>query len=292
MQNETAAPRVRAVITEFITIIVGSIIYGLSIALFLGPSGTVMGGATGVATTINILFPDIPIGAMLLVVNIPVLLFGLKFYGWRMIWRVVVAVISTSLMTDVLELLPVSVTSDPLLAAIMGGLLLGVGGGMLLARGYNTGGSDLAAVMLKQKVFRRMSTGRIIFVLDIVVIVGSAIVTKNLNGIFYSVVSSYAYSFALDYIIDGNKSAKMTLIVSDKYQEISDAILEELDRGVTLLHGEGWYSHADKNVILCVFKPQELFRVKTIVKRIDPVAFMILTDAKEVLGEGFVTHDL
>lgn len=292
MQNNPAAPGAHAVITEIISLIFGSIIYGLAIVLFLGPSGTVMGGATGIATTINILFPNIPIGTMILVVNIPVILFGLKFYGWRILWRIIVAVLSTSLITDALELLPVSMTSDPLLAAIMGGLLLGAGGGMLIARGYNTGGSDLTAVMLKQKLARGMSTGRIIFALDLIVIAGSAIITKNINSIFYSIVSTYAYSFALDYIIDGNKSAKMTLIVSDKFQEISDAITEELDRGVTLLHGQGWYSHTDKNVILCVFKPHELYRAKAVVKRIDPGAFMILTDAKEVLGEGFATPDL
>ena len=163
---------------------------------------------------------------------------------------------------------------------------------MLLARGYNTGGSDLAAVMVKQKLLHGFTTGRIIFALDIFVIVGSALLTKNYNGIFYSIVSSFSYSIALDYIIDGNKSAKMTFIISDKYSEIADSIFAELNRGVTILHGLGWYSGTDKQVVLCVFKPHELFHAKTLVKRIDPHAFMILTDAKEVMGEGFVALDL
>ena len=163
---------------------------------------------------------------------------------------------------------------------------------MLLARGYNTGGSDLAAVMIKQKLVKSVSTGRILFVLDLFVIIGSAILTRNFTAIFYSIVSTYAYSFALDYIIDGNKSAKMTFIISDKFKEIAAAISTELDRGVTILHGLGWYSQRDKDVILCVFKPHELYRAKVIVKSMDPNAFMILTDAKEVMGEGFGAPDL
>ena len=282
----------RAIFSEIFSLIIGSAIYGISVALFLGPSGTVMGGATGIATTINILNPNIPIGTMIFIINIPILLFGLKIYGWRILWRVVVAVTTTSLATNLMELLNVSITDDPLLCAIMGGLLLGAGGGMLISRGYNTGGSDLAAVMLKKTLLRSITTGRIIFILDLFVIAGSAIITKNLHSIFYSVVSIYAYSFAVDYIIDGNKSAKMTIIISDKYKDIADAIFSEIERGVTILHGLGWYSGTEKNVILCVFKPHELFRAKMLVKRIDPHAFMILTDAKEVMGEGFVALDL
>ncbi len=291
MQNEHRQGA-RAIITEILSIVLGSAIYGIAVAFFLGPSGTVMGGATGIATTINILFPNVSIGLMILVVNIPILLFGLLFYGWRMLWRVVVAVLVTSLATNLTELFSVSMTSDPLLCAIMGGLLLGAGGGILLARGYNTGGSDLAAVIIKQKLIKSVSTGRILFVLDLVIITGSAVLTRNFNAIFYSIVSTYAYSFALDYIIDGNKSAKMTLIISDKFAEIADEITTELDRGVTILHGLGWYSHRDKDVILCVFKPHELYRAKVIVKSIDPDAFMILADAKEVMGEGFDAPDL
>lgn len=292
MPNEKVALSKRAIISEITSIVLGSIIYGISVAIFLGPSGTVMGGATGVATTINILFPNIPIGTMILILNVPLLLIGLKLYGWRILWRIVVAVISTSVSTNLFELLNTSITDDPLLAAIMGGLLLGVGSGMLIARGYNTGGSDLAGVMLKKSLIHGLSTGRIIFILDLFVVGGSALITQNLHSVFYSVISIYAYSFAVDYVIDGNKSAKMTIIVSEKYDELSQAFADELDRGVTLLNGKGWYSGAEKHVILCVFMPQELLRAKLIVKRVDPSAFMILTDAKEVMGEGFLALDL
>ncbi len=292
MNKEKTPVNVRALLSEAAALLLGSAIYGLAIAFFIGPSGTIMGGATGIATTINILFPQLTIGSMILVINIPIILFGLKIYGWRVLWRVVVAVLMTSTMSNLFELFHMSMTDDPLLAAIMGGLLLGVGAGMMMSRGYNTGGSDLAGVMLKQKLIKSLSTGRIIFIIDLFVIGGSALITKSFNIVFYSVISIYAYTFAVDYIIDGNKSAKMSFIISDQSDEISKAIAEELDRGVTLLRGEGWYSHTDKNVILCVVKPHELYRVKATVKRVDPKAFMILTDAKEVLGEGFAAEEL
>ncbi len=275
------------IISDIMFILLGSALYGSAIVFFLGPSGTIMGGATGIATTVNIFFPQVTIGTMIFVANVPLLLIGLRVFGLRILWRVIIAVFSTSLMSNLLEFIPFTVTDDPLLCAIMGGLLLGAGGGLLLSRGYNSGGSDLAAVMLRRTLLRAFSTGRIIFGLDLLIVVGSALLTRNYTGIFYSLIATYAYSFAIDYIIDGNKTAKMTFIISDKYEDIADGIFSELSRGVTLLNGLGWYSGSEKHVILCVVKPHELFRVKALVKRIDPAAFMILTDAKEVAGLGF-----
>ena len=282
---------IKDIYSEIFAVVLGSILYGVSVAFFLGPSGTVMGGATGIATTINHFIPQIPIGTFIFIINVPIVLIGLRIYGFKMLWRVIVAVITTALTTNGLELLmrvvDISVTDEPLLCAIMGGAVLGAGGGLMLSRGYNTGGSDLAAVMLHKSLIKSISTGRLIFSLDIVVVVGSALLTRNYAGIIYSIISIYAYSLAVDYIIDGNKTAKMTFIISDKYSDISHAIFTELERGVTILDGQGGYSGTNKHVILCVMKPHELFLVKALVKRIDPKAFMILTDAKEVMGLGF-----
>lgn len=271
-------------LTEILYVIVGSLIFGAGIAMFLTPGNIVLGGATGVATTFHIL-TGLPVGTLLFCVNCPLILIGLKMFGFKFLSKTIVAVITTSIAADVLVILPTP-ELDPLLYAILGSLVLGIGGGILLSRGYNTGGSDLAAVMLKTK-FKKLSTGNLIFIIDIFIVTGSACVTKNFAGIFYSVLGTYAYSFALDHVIDGSKTAKMSLIISDKYEEISDALASEIKRGVTILHGLGWYSHKDKHVILCVVKRDQIFAVKTVVNSIDPDAFMILTDAKEVLGSGF-----
>ncbi len=274
----------RAFFAEIAYVIIGSIIFGAGIAMFLTPGDVVLGGATGVATTIHIL-TDLPIGFLIFCVNCPLILVGLKMFGFKFLSKTIVAVITTSIASDVLVFLPVPVL-DPLLYAVLGSLVLGIGGGILLSRGYNTGGTDLAAVMLK-KIIPRLSTGNLIFILDIIIVLGSALVTKNYAGIIYSVLGTYAYSFAIDYVLDGSKTAKMSIIISDKYDEVANGIFAEIDRGVTVLHGMGWYSQKDKHVILCVVKRDQIFAVKSLVYRIDPKAFMILTDSKEVLGSGF-----
>lgn len=274
----------KELLSEILYVIVGSLVFGAGIAMFLTPGSVVLGGATGVATTLHIL-TDLPIGTMLFCVNCPLILLGLKMFGFKFLSKTIIAVITTSIAADALVFLPVP-TLDPLLYAVLGSLVLGLGGGILISRGYNTGGSDLAAVMLKTKL-KRLSTGNLIFLIDIFVVTGSALVTKNWAGIFYSVLGTYAYSFALDHVLDGSKTAKMSIIISDKYEEVADGIFAEIERGVTILHGLGWYSHKDKHVILCVVKRDQIFAVKSLVYRIDPDAFMILTDAKEVLGSGF-----
>ncbi len=272
------------VFSEIIYLIVGSAIFGGGIAMFLTPGNIVLGGATGLATTIYIL-TDLPVGTMMFCINVPLILIGLKIFGFKFLYKTILCSATTSIFADLLVFLPVTIV-DPLLCSLIGSATLGAGAGILLSRGYNTGGSDLAAIMLKTK-FKKLSTGRLILIIDIFIILGSAIVTKNYAGILYSVIGTLAYTFALDYIIDGTKTAKMVLVISDKYEEISNAIFEDVNRGVTILHGLGWYSQNDKNVILCVVKRDQIYATKMVVTRIDPNAFMILTDAREVLGSGF-----
>lgn len=274
----------KSLFSEIISVIFGSAIFGGGIAMFLTPGDIVLGGATGLATTIHIL-TDLPVGTMMFCINVPLILIGLKVFGFKFLYKTIICSATTSLFADLLVFLPVTIV-DPLLCSLIGSATLGAGAGILLSRGYNTGGSDLAAIMLKTK-YKRLSTGRLIFIIDIFIILGSAIITKNYAGVLYSVIGTLAYSFALDHIIDGTKTAKMVLVISDKYEEISNAIFEEINRGVTILHGLGWYSHKDKHVILCVVKRDQIFAAKTVVNRVDPNAFMILTDAREVLGSGF-----
>lgn len=278
----------RDIVYEIFYVLLGSALFGGAVAMFITPGEVILGGATGIATTLHILW-DLPSGVMMFCINTPLVLLGLKIFGFKFLWKTIIAVITTSFFTDFLVILPVTI-EDPLLCAILGTAMLGAGAGILLARGYNTGGSDLAALMLKRK-FKHLSTGNLIFAIDIFIIAGSALVTRNYGGIFYSILATYIYSFTLDHIIDGNKTAKMILIVSDKYDEISNAIFDELQRGVTILNGRGWYSKDDKNVVLCVIKRDQLYATKVLVNRVDPQAFMILTDAKEVMGKGFNALD-
>jgi uncharacterized membrane-anchored protein YitT (DUF2179 family) len=269
---------------EIGTLLAGSALYASSLTVFLLPSQTVMGGIAGIATTLNILY-DTNVGLVIIVLNIPLVLFALKTFGFRFLSKTIATIVISSAATDLLTFLPVTL-NDPLLCALMGGAVMGIGTGVMMTRGYNTGGSDLAGIMLSHKI-KRLSTGRTILIIDFCIIVGSAIATSNYTGILYSLIAAASYSFAVDLVLDGSRTAKLTLIISDKYDIISDAIFRELDRGVTILNGFGWYSHMDKNVIMCVVKRQELYILKNVVKQADSSAFMILSDAKEVMGYGF-----
>ena len=272
-------------ISEFVSFVGGAALFGVSMNMFLSPGKVVMGGITGIATVINFLNDKFPIGVLIIVLNIPLLLMNIKVNGLRSMIKTVLGIIASSVAIDVMTFLPATL-DNPLLCAILGGVTMGTGAGLLLARGFTTGGSDLAAVLLKRK-FKRLSTGRLILIIDVFVVVGAAIVTKSFETVIYSSVAIFAYSASIDAVMGGSEKAKMAILVSSKHVEIAEAVSERLERGVTLLHGGGWYTKENKEVLMCVVKRNEEYKLKQLVEGIDRDAFMILTDATEVLGMGF-----
>lgn len=264
--------------------IVGSLIYGAAMNMFLKPGKTVLGGVTGISTTLNFLFGT-PIGMVIILINIPIILISLKIFGHKAIVKTILGILGTSIAVDTLTFLPVTNT-DPLLCAIFGGLCLGAGTGTLFTRGFTTGGSDLVSLMLKRK-FKNLSTGKMIMILDFFVITLSAIITKNLEGIFYSLIATFAYMIMIDFMLGGADKAKLVYIISPKYQQIADNIFTELNRGVTILYGRGWYTKDDKCILMCVVKKNELYKIKLLIHSVDPEAFIIFSEATEVMGYGF-----
>ena len=272
-------------ISEIIAFVGGAALFGVSMDMFLSPGKVVMGGITGIASVINFLNNDLPIGVFIIALNVPLLLMNIKVNGWKSMIKTVLGIAASSVAIDLLTFLP-HTFEDPLLCAILGGVTMGTGAGLLLTRGYTTGGSDLAAVLLKRK-FKRLSTGRLILIVDVFVVVGSALVMRDFKGIIYSSVAIFAYSSSIDAVMGGSEKAKMAILISEKHVEIADAVNERLERGITYLHGSGWYTKEDKEVMMCVVKRNEEYTLKQIVESIDRDAFMILTDATEVLGMGF-----
>ncbi len=272
-------------LTEFFSFFGGAVLFGLSMNMFLEPANVVMGGLTGVATTINYLYNKLPIGAMIFALNIPLLLMNIKINGFKSMVKSVLGIAASSLAVDVTKFVPATL-NDPMLCAILGGVTMGAGAGLLLSRGYTTGGSDLTAFLLKRK-FKRLTTGRLVLIVDVFVVVGSAIVMGSWEGIIYSSVSIFAYSASIDAVMGGSEKAKMAIIISSKPEEIACSIDKVLNRGVTYLHGEGWYTKSEKEVLMSVVKRDEEFLIKQVVEGVDRDAFMILCDATEVLGSGF-----
>ncbi len=265
-------------------VLAGSTLFALSLAFFLTPCGVVTGGATGIAVTLHELI-GMPVGIGILLVNTPLVLLNIRLEGMRGMTRTVIGIAATSVLTDLLAFFPAA-SSEPLLGAICGGAMMGAGAGVMLMRGYTTGGSDLAAYLLHRRI-RRIPVGTLILIIDAFIILGAALIKWRFDGILYSVAATIAYSFAIDAVMNGMGRAKLALIISDRYAEIGDAITKKISRGATVLRGIGWYTGVNRDVVMCVMKRAELFSLQRLVKDIDSSAFMIITDAAEVIGSGF-----
>ena len=263
-----------------------SAIYALGFVWCYAPNGIAFGGVTGVAQIINFLIPAFPVGATVIVLNIPLFLLGWKLIGGRLLVSSLYAMAVSSVFIDVLTPLREWEPMDPMLACIFGGVLMGLSLGLVFQQGATTGGTDLLARLLKLKL-AWLPMGKLLMGIDLAVIVAVSVAFRTLYAALYGLVALYISTIVMDGVLYGMDTAKVAYIISDKNKEISDAIVKDLDRGVTILHGQGAYTGADKNVLMCAFKQREIAVIKATIKDIDPVAFVIVCDAHEVLGEGF-----
>lgn len=274
----------RRAIWEVFLMVLGGAVFGVGVNMFIVPNDITGGGATGVGILLNY-FTKLPLGAMVLFVNIPLFLCSFRVQGKETFFRTLLATVIMSVMIDAVAFLP-PFTGDKLLASIYGGVLSGVGLSLFLCIGVTTGGSDLLARILQRR-FPFLSVGSIIMGIDVVVVAVTAIVYRDINTALYSVVVIFLTSLVLDKILAGLDFAKLGVIVSDNGAELSREICKELERGVTFLEGKGAYSDKSKNVLLCVVKPVDVFYLKRIIHTKDPKAFVIFVSASEVYGEGF-----
>jgi Uncharacterized conserved protein len=274
------------VVINYLLILIGTALMGLSLVVFLSPNKIAAGGVSGLAVVINHLF-NIPIGLIMLVFNIPLFLIAIKVLGKRFGIRTLFGMISFSLFTDffnnVLHL-PV-VTENPLLASLYGGLLLGVGLGIVFKVNGSTGGSDIIAQIFSQK--RIMTAGNTFILIDFLVISFAGVCFRGVEYALWGFIALYISSKVIDVIIAGLGYAKASLIISDKSEEIKDIIFEKMNRGVTFLKSEGAYSHIKRDVILCIVSRREVAKLSEIVKSTDPDAFVIIQEVHQVLGKGF-----
>ena len=267
-------------------ITLGSAVYALGFVWCYAPNGIAFGGITGVAQIVNFLIPALPIGVTVIVLNIPLFVLGWRLIGGRLLVTSLYAMALSSVFIDVLTPLYDWPPMEPLLACIFGGVLLGLSLGLVFQQGATTGGTDLLARLLKLKL-AWLPMGKLLMGIDLAVILAVAAVFGTLNAAMYGLVALYITSIVMDGVLYGMDTAKVAYIISDKNQDISDMLVREMDRGVTILHGQGAYSGAEKNVLMCAFKQREIAAIKAAVKGIDPAAFLIVCDAHEVLGEGF-----
>ena len=272
------------IVKRYLIITIGCLLAGFSLSCFLAPNDVIAGGVSGIATIINHFF-NIPIGIMIILINVPIFIWGIIKFGKNLGIATLYATVALSVFTDLFAYVG-TLTDDLLLASVVGGLIAGVGYGMVFYSNATTGGVDIVANIIKLK-YRHIPIGKIILVVDLVIILSAMYVYRNINIGLYSIISLWLTAYVLDMVLEGFNFAKLAFIISDEYENIAKLINNELDRGATYLEGSGTYTNNAKKVIMCTIKEKEIPMLKDIIKSIDADSFVLITDAKEVLGKGF-----
>ncbi len=273
------------ILKRFIMMTIGACIYAFAISTIADPNSMAPGGVAGLSIIISRVIP-VQTGTLIWCFNIPILLLGLWKFGAKFIVSTVYCTALTSVMTNVLSGRIPPLTNDILLAAIAGGVLMAIGIGMVFKAGSTTGGTDIIVKVLRLR-FPHMKTSRLFLTLDAAVVGTSAFVFHNVDAALYAAIMVFVSSTVLDMVLYGKDSAKFIYIISDKSEQIAKRLLDELNIGVTYVKGVGAYSGKDKNVIMCVVKKHIAPKTEDVVKEEDPMAFMIVTSATEIYGEGY-----
>ncbi|MBO4831892.1 MAG: YitT family protein [Oscillospiraceae bacterium] len=270
---------------KYLIIVVGSAVYATGFSFFLYPNSIVTGGVTGIAMIINYL-TSLPVGVLTIIMNVPLFIMALRKLGLRFCIGSLVGMILASVFVDIFTSLRINATSNMLLASLYGGLIEGAGLGLVYRVGASTGGSDIASKLLRAK-YPYINLGTIILLVDMVVVIAFAVIFKRFDSVMYSIIAMFVSTRVVDFVLYGVSTSKLCFIITDSSDEVKKAITTTLNRGATLLHGEGAYSGASKEVILCAVKKQQVVELRRLVRSIDENAFIIYTTAQEVFGEGF-----
>ena len=270
-------------IRDYCMILLGALITGASYTYFFIPNNIAPGGITGIATVLNHLIGWPPVGTLSFILNIPLFLLGYRSGGQLFVLRSFIAMMLLSLFIDVLPGDPV--TDDGMLASIFGGILLGLGLGLVLRAGATTGGTDLAAQMVHKR-FSFISVGTFLFGIDCMVILLAGVVF-DVQAALVALIALYVSTKVMDMVIKGWNTEEQMMIISDFAPEIARRINTEMDRGATFIEATGAYTGEKRGMIYCVVTRAQIMQIKAIVSSVDPHAFVTVSAAHEVMGEGF-----
>lgn len=275
---------------SYLRILLGTAIMAFAIKCIYDPVGLVTGGVSGLAIIVKnmglaLSGREIPLWLTTTVLNIPLFLAAIYIQGGKPVFKTLFATASLSVFLAAIPPWRV-VENDLFLGAVFGGVLSGVGFGLVLGGQATTGGTDLLAALIRRRM-KQYSVAQLLQVLDGLIVLGGAAVF-GLNYAMYAMIAVFFVSKVSDMLIEGWKFSKQALIISDKTQEIAERLMTELDRGVTSLYARGMYSQREREVLFCVVSKKEIVRLKELIGEMDPKAFVIVSDVREVLGEGFV----
>ena len=273
----------------YLFMLIGCFAYGGATSLFLAPASIVAGGVSGFAVMLNLLFDNLPVGMMIIALNIPILLAGLRMQGLKFIFRALVTILTLGVITDLLAYIPFT-PKDGVLASLYGGICQGIGIGLFLRYEFSSGGTELLGRIVSNLV-KVVRIPVCVGILDGIVVVLGAIVTKDPNNMLYALIVIFVSTKLSEWILVGGEKSKLCIIITDKGKEVSDMLLQNSPRGVTKLEGEGMYTHKDRDVLLTCVKKRQLNQLKQLVYNVDRNAFIIVNDSVEVRGKGFQALD-
>lgn len=278
---------VKRKVFDYISMTAACFIYAAGVALFIDSSDLAPGGLTGIAIIVNRL-SSVSTGTLIFLLNIPIVLLGFWKFGWRFMISTFYCVVACSFFTNLLAPLG-AVTDDIFLCAVFGGVLVAVSLGIVFKCGATTGGTDIIIKLLRRR-FPHLKTGVLFMITDMAIVGASAFVFRNLNAALYAAITVVITSLVMDVVLYGRDGAKMIYIISDRPEAITKRLLEELDLGVTHIEGKGAYSGKEKKVIMCVMKKALSPRAEQVVREEDSEAFMIVSNASEIFGEGYKSY--
>ena len=264
---------------------VGGVVFAVGLGCFVGPAQIAPGGVSGLSIIVNYL-TGLPVGSLNMAINVPLLLLAWRFLGRRFTLKTLRSVFVQSVMIDLAGLwLPVY-TGDRIMAALFGGVAIGAGLAPVFMRGSTTGGTDIVSRLIQLR-FRHVSIGKLLFMVDTLVLLLSVAVFRNIETGLYGMITIYTSNRVLDGILYGLDTGKVVLVISDKNRQIAREVMDRLERGATFLQGSGAWSGQERLVLLCVVRAVQCYKVEEIVRAADPDAFLIVMEANQIAGEGF-----
>ena len=271
-----------------ISTVLGGAIFALGFDLFLLPHGLNSGGVSGLSMVLVELLGFGSVGLFQILINIPLFLLGGVKIGRKFFVGSLIGMASSSLFIDLFSIIPVPNT-EVLLAIVYGAALCGLGIGLVFSSGTSTGGSEIVVRLMKLK-WRNVSVGAFCLAFDVIVAVLTGLIFKDVTKTLYTGITVFVTSQVLDIVVYRFDYSKVALIITKEYDNVARQIGQKLQRGVTLLHGEGGYRHQETKVVLTAVKRQQLAELKELVTDIDPAAFIIVQEAHQVLGDGFARY--
>lgn len=270
---------------DIVKVIFGSALIAVSFRYLTFPNSIVSGGVMGIAQIVNLL-TNLPVGAVTVAINAPLFVWAWKKLGKRFVALTLLCMMTSSLLIDLLAKFPFTVTEEPMLAAVYGGLLSGTGYGICYTTGATAGGTDIPSRMLRRK-YPHINMTTFILSFNLVIIVTFALVFHRFDSCMYTLICMYITTKLESFLLYGPINSRLCYIISDKSSDLSHAITVRLHRGVTLLDGHGAWSGKSERIIMCAVKPGQLGPLRRMVREIDPKSFLIVSDARTIYGHGF-----